>query len=136
MARPVDASAYVDSPAEEGDDGVVHRVVRAVMVAVLVAAVVLTDLGPMVFAGGAVAGAIGTVRTRRGGTGWWTVLMVALWVLTVPLFLLLTSVADGLTPGALTLQMVAGALLGAVIAALVEPVSRMVRRRRGAPTAV
>ena len=136
VARPVDANAYVGSPADEGADGFAHRVVRAVLVGLFIATVVLTDLGPVAFAACAVTMAVDTVRTRRGGTVWWTVLLVALWVLTVPAALVLTSVADGFTPGALALQLVAGALLGGVLAALVEPVRRMVRRRRVSPRAV
>ncbi|MBO0898545.1 hypothetical protein J1G43_01005 [Cellulomonas sp. zg-ZUI22] len=137
VARPVDASASVDSTDDDASgERRARRVVQALLAVLLVLAVLLTDLGPMVCAAGAVTGAVGTVRRRRSGVLWWTVLEVAGWVLIVPVFLVLTSVADGLTPGALALQLVAGVLLGAVVAALVEPVRRTVRRGRVSPTAV
>ncbi|MBD7918675.1 hypothetical protein H9657_10360 [Cellulomonas sp. Sa3CUA2] len=139
-APPVAARDYRDDPSTDPDaprwyrDG--DRWLRATAGGVLVLAWALTDLGPAALAAMLVVAADSTVRTRRTGTRWWTVLELALLALLLVATLVLSGIADALTGAELAVQLVAGALAGAGAAALLAALRRRRAARAARPTAV
>ncbi|GIG41163.1 hypothetical protein [Cellulomonas phragmiteti] len=138
-ARPVDAQAYRSDPSGDDGDGPRwnqdgDRWLRAALAAALVLASALGDLGPLVLAVVVVVAAEQTVRTRRTGVRWWTVLEIAVLVLVATGALVLTPLGQALPGVELAAQLLVGALLGAGVVVVGAVVRRRRAARAGLPT--
>lgn len=139
-ARPVEARAYRDDPGVDPDATPWYRDsdrwLRAGTGAAFVLAATLTHLGPAALAVMVVVAAASTVRARRTGVRWWTLLELAGWVLLVVLAFVLTGIADTLTGVEVAVQLAVGALVGAGVVAAYVAVTRRRAAPAGPPTGV